>query len=162
MYKEYTSWLASKVGCDTKGYQRVIKALWSTPYYFDTTVPFEDNTVNNALDLRGEYFAIEPCTEDFESCPVSMLEVMVCLAVDYYRFIGEESEHYYFENMIIDSGIWNGREVDANAINTVNFRLYDKYGRGGMFPLMYVPPALKDWDSTKTCLWRQINAYYCQ
>lgn len=168
----YLEWVLNEIGFHNYGtvngcsFHGVIEALWNIPYRLDPMVPLEENVVENAFNLRHEYFG-ETIPDGLVE-PVSNLEVMVDLARRYYRFSGEFSPYVYFVDMLCETNLleyddnsFNAIEV-AKIIDIINYRRYDELGYGGLFPIKNLGDHVitRTYDARLTDLWRQMNMYW--
>lgn len=166
--KYYRDWLMNQLCCEEGSfypmgingvsYQRVVEALWDTPYIFAENIRFEDNTVHNAEDLRSQFFGAGPYPEE----PITVLEVLVDLCIRYYRFEGEKYPGKYFMDIICDMGLViydDNHYVEDEVrflIDMANTRAYDKNGIGGFFPVHAEYDHIK-YDARTSDLWTQIK-----
>ena len=162
---KYLRWLCSIV--EMTDYEAVIRYLYHTPYNFDSSIKYEDNTVENARNLRREFYGGKSVADEEE---VNLLEVMVDLCRRYYRFTGECTPAYYFRDMLHNIGVYKfcddgfiPVEITA-AIDIINKRFYDQTGAGSLFPLSdnMIKKFVEEgtYDATVTDLWRQMNVYW--
>jgi hypothetical protein len=151
-------------------YKAVVDYLYHKPYIFDSSIKYEDNTVENARNLRREFYG---GNTDADEEVVNLLEVMVDLCRRYYRFTGEYTPAYYFRDMMYNLGVYTYVVNSENdfvplelkaAIDIVNNRFYDQTGAGSLFPLSddIIKKFIKDgtYDATITDLWKQMNVYW--
>lgn len=165
----YLEWLLNRVGIiafcpsDSSRFEGLMMALSCTPYYFDGSIKFEENTVVNAMDSRV-YFYESVLHKECPTQTVSLLEVMVETAVRYANFSGMENPGYYFIVMLEESGLikFDDLHYDSDAVHeiimTANRRLYGTDGVGGFFPITL---GVSTYNAARTDFWKQMCTYWC-
>jgi hypothetical protein len=161
----YFIWLYSQVG-DIKDrnrsrtYWNLLAQLHSIEFVW--LVPNDDNRAEDGRALREEWaneYGIS-LTSSSRSRGCSFFEMLIALSRR-AAFEADGHAETWFWHFINNLGLskytdrypYNEAEVDAR-IHTVNYREYDRNGRGGLFPMRY---AYKDQRHVE--IWYQMNAY---
>lgn len=161
----YLTWLYSQVGdVKVRNKSRTYWDLLSQMYdkTFVWLVPNDDNRVQDGLDLRNEWVALNDIRVDHEwmirDC--SFLEIVISLSRR-LAFEGEGHPPVWFWHLLGNLGLqectdrskYNQEWVDE-VLDTVIQRTYEPNGRGGLFPLRYPKH-----DQREVELWYQMNEY---
>lgn len=166
--ERYLSWLYSQVASvktrvRARTYWKLFRQLQET--IFVAIVPFDDNRISDARDLRYEYLAEaenETGDPDWTRSPVSMLEVLIVLSRQ-LAFEMDDPVALWFWHLIemMELEQFNDREYDDHAqeaidstLDRIIWRRYGPDGRGGLFPLRNPRQ-----DQREVELWYQLNAY---
>lgn len=161
----YLTWLYSQVG-DVKvrntseTYWNLFRQMQETEFVW--FVPNDDNRVEDGRALRYEWVMevnVLPDRKWWES-GCSFLEMLIGLSRR-LAFEGDGHPHVWFWHLIENLGLqsctdhepYDYNEVDER-LNAVTWRTYDRFGRGGLFPLRR---ARKDQRNVE--LWYQMSAY---
>ena len=166
--ERYLSWLCSQVAnvktrARVRSHRKLFEQMHET--IFVAIVPFDENRVADAHDLRYEFLdQAEDEQGDLEwmRSPCSMLELFVILSRQ-LAFEMDDPVTLWFWHLIetLDLEQFNDRKYDdyaqeaiARTLDRVIWRQYKPDGHGGLFPLRN--PKL---DQRRLELWYQLNAY---
>lgn len=158
---EYYLWLTKKIDIPNgKSYLDLFEIMHNTEFVW--TVPKDDNRVQDAIDLRGEFLDIRGGGE-LVLGGATCLEVVVSLSrrLAFIADGGHRSAQwawtllknlrlYKFSDPLTPQRVERVNEILYNLI----WRGYHADGRGGFFPLRN-----PDVDQTKIEIWHQLNAY---
>jgi hypothetical protein len=164
----YLNWLTNQVSrsrsrAKVRNHRKLFQQLQDT--IFVAVVPFDDNRIADARDLRYEYLAEtedEAGDPDWTRSPASMLEVLIVLSRA-LAFEMDDPVTPWFWHLIetLELERFNDREYDnhaqeaiAETLDRVIWRRYAADGSGGLFPLRR-----PERDQRKVELWYQLNAY---
>ena len=151
----YFEWLYDKIGNtvwrnETQTYFLLAEVLMNNP--FEALVDFDENRAIDGVTLRDEfvdeYGSWEGSNLPFEPC--SMLEMLIALARRLHYemdgfMVGEVPDMFWqmmrncgldvlTDNVANQSPVYFQREAER-IIDTINHRLYERNGYGGLFPL---------------------------
>lgn len=163
----YLAWLYSQVGArsvketdPSRTHWKLLRQLYETEFVY--LIPNDDNRAADGLDLRYEWAdtTSAPVTQQWLDRGCSFLEMLIALSRR-LAFEGDGHPHIWFWHLLTninltrcnDRSNFDSREVDE-IVETVIWRLYDRNGRGGLFPLKRARR-----DQRKLELWSQMNAY---
>lgn len=147
IYEDYLDWLSGMVDMNSPLYSDLMQQLLDTP--FEVVLERDNNRVSDGKALRYEFGDAFMVGEDYileylDSCPVSVLEVMVALAIRMERMmydfkIGDRTG-FWFREMLKSLEILNndgdligGKRHVSHVLNRFLTRNYDESGRGGLF-----------------------------
>lgn len=166
--ERYLSWLYGqivtvKTRARVRNHRKLFKQMHET--IFVAIVPYDENRVADARDLRYEFLAEaedEQGDLDWMRSPCSMLELFMILSRQ-LAFEMDDPVVPWFWHLIetLDLEQFNDREYDdhaqeaiARTLDRVIWRQYEPNGHGGLFPLRN-----PERDQRKVELWYQLNAY---
>jgi hypothetical protein len=158
---EYYIWLTQKIDIPNgKKYLDLFERMHNVEFVW--TVPNDDNRVQDAIDLRGQFLEIRGGGE-LELGGATCLEVVVALSRR-VAFIasGNGHSHQWAWTLLKNLGLHRFSDpLTPEKMNRVDHILHDLVwrdyhpdGRGGFFPLQN-----PDVDQTKVEIWYQLNAY---
>ena len=157
--ERYYNWLCKQViieGKDHKDYDGLFRHLHAKDFVW--IVPNDDNRIGDVYEMRREFWGEGNRVPKHE---VSMLEVIVALSRRLEFIAGGEKEIWagqLLKNTGLDKmydpvGTVKTQRIEA-IIEALIWRLYDRDGTGGFFPLRNPKE-----DQTKVEIWYQMNAY---
>lgn len=164
----YLSWLYSQVGnvktrIKSRTHWSLMRQLHKT--IFVALVPFDENRLEDAIDLRYEFLAEaedEQGDPDWTRSPCSMLELLIVLSRQ-LAFEADDKISVWFWHLVEILGLERFNDQNYNqkaeetvekALDVVIWRTFDPDGKGGLFPLRNPKR-----DQRKVELWYQLNAY---
>ena len=169
--EDYFIWLYSQVGVvklknPARTHWALLRQLYTIEFVW--LIPNDDNRVDDAYDLRGEfldgYEGREDVDEDWQSLGTSVLEVLIALARRLSFFTDIDPHEWFWElleNIDIGMAHTNDQHYNHNtkmavddAVERVIWRTYAPDGRGGLFPLENPHQ-----DQRRVELWYQMSAY---
>jgi hypothetical protein len=164
----YFSWLYSQVESvsvadPSKTYWEILKQLYSTEFLW--IIPNDDNRAEDGKALRHEFISKEGLVDvDYHWMELgcSMLELMIGLSrVLSFQADGEASN--WFWELMENLGLERFNDNTFIPVEDVNeilmgviWRIYNRDGRGGLFPLRKAREDQRDVE-----LWYQLQ-YYIQ
>lgn len=163
----YLAWLYQQVGARSVKEQDPSRTHWRLlrQLYLTEFVWILDRDENRAEDGRALRYEWDDevkihVDQDWMMRGCSFLEMLIALSRR-LAFEGDGHPHLWFWHLIgnidltrfTDDSNFDPRVVDE-IVDTVNLRLYDRHGRGGLFPLRRVRR-----DQRNAELWYQMNAY---
>ena len=158
---EYYTWLTQHVDIPNgKKYLDLFERMHNLEFVW--TVPNDDNRVQDAIDLRGEFLNIYGGGE-LELGGATCLEVLVSLSrkVAFIASGNGHSRQWAWTllrnlrlNKFSDPLTPERMERVDKILHDLVWRDYHADGRGGFFPL-----SNPDVDQTKVEIWYQLNAY---
>lgn len=166
--REYLTWLYSKIDNQRNKNPKWTYWILAEQLYtkeFVWFVPNDDNRNADGIELR-KVFLEETNTEypghQWMYMSSSILELLLGLA-NRLSFLDDRPPSVWFWEMITNLGLLyaNDAEYDINielevdkTLDVFIWRLYNKDGSGGLFPLEHPKK-----DQTKVELWYQMSAY---
>lgn len=169
--EQYFVWLYGQVAEVEKSnpkmtYWNLLKQLYTTEFLY--IVANDENRAEDGIALRGEFVrserlrGVDPL---WMTLNCSMLEMLIALARRLYHEDDGEPRVWFWlllENLEIarfNDQVWVPRAVDLidDVLQGVVFRLYNKNGRGGLFPLKHAEENQRFVE-----LWYQMSAYIQQ
>lgn len=159
----YFDWLLSKVGAEAAGYSNLLRRLHHVEYAWIITG--DDNRAEDVYDLRLTFFRdsfIEAQPDILNNTQKSVLEVLVAFS-NRASFETNMPPEEWFWIMMTNLGLVRfpddlySEEADfevCSILNTFIWRLYDKKGFGGLFPLEYT-----EQDQREVEIWYQFSEY---
>lgn len=166
----YFTWLYGQVGDveiknPSRTYWKMLKHLYTKEFVW--IIPNDDNRIEDGRDLRQEFvddLRLRHIDQDWMGLPCSVLELMIVLSRR-LAFEAEGEPCDWFWELIHNLGLdkYNDAirlpESDVEddieeTLDQVIFRVYDRRGRGGFFPLRRGCPDQRDVE-----LWYQLSAY---
>lgn len=166
--EEYFTWLYSQV-CNLnvknpkKTYWCLCEQLYTKEFLW--FIPNDDNRSKEGIELRKEFLQ-ETGTEypghDWMNMSCSMFELLIGLSKRLSFLDDREPKIWFWElvdNINLSYANDNIYNVDVEThvdevLNNVIWRLYNKNGSGGLFPLRHAQE-----DQRKIELWYQLSAY---
>ena len=162
---EYFSWLKSCVETNSIDISKYNHLLW---YLFNREftwiIPNDSNRAYDAMELRFQFENGMDCSE-IDGRPISVLEVLIRLAVDWeheitYDFRKGDRSSMWFWIMIDNLGLLNYPDNHFNEdkveeiIDIWTTRKFSKTGDGSIFPV-------KNWgsDQRELEIWMQLQNY---
>lgn len=154
--ESYLPWLTSQVHNDGS-YNDLFDQMHQKEFVW--FVSNDDNRLEDALDVRNEYFGSG--RGPHLDVGISVLEVLIGLSRRMAFIAGGEAQHWAWQ-LLENLGLTRYRDpvgpikyerIDA-ILEDLIWRNYEPDGRGGFFPLND-----PDTDQTKIELWYQMNAY---
>jgi hypothetical protein len=163
---DYYQWLISQIQIGTKrDYVGLFEIMHNTEFAW--FIPNDGNRVGDGKELRKDYFRYEldSIYEDglLDIEYVSFLEVLIGLSKRLAWGMSDQGNEPYWAwrliknlslNKMSDPITIGKREIINETLYNVIWRQYDRYGRGGFFPLEHT---IK--DQTKIEIWYQMQEY---
>lgn len=168
---EYFDWICDQIKVEeqTLHWYEVLWVMANTDFY--AINPMDENRIEDALDLRMEYWADRSKMKNVEYEPASVLEVLVALARRGERDIMHDPDYgdrssVWFWIMVENLGLCKfagygtldspkmRNELDEILRNFVD-RRYDRAGNGAIFR-----SRSDTVDMRKEELWRQMNYFF--
>lgn len=163
----YMTWLYQQFAVvsnknPARSYWELTEQIYTIP--FKWTVPNDDNRAEDGVELRDEFIAeceVDNVGIQWRQRECSFLEMLIALARrTSYNAMGTPAE--WFGKFLKNLGIcFSDREYDVDAAievnlaaDRINYRQYDRTGRGGIFPLDQPRQ-----DQREVELWYQASAY---
>lgn len=163
----YFVWLYNQVGDSeiknpSRTYWRMLKQLYTKEFVW--IIPNDDNRIADGKDLRQEFAdkaKLKNVDETWMRFGCSMLELIVALSRR-LSFEAEGEPRDWFWHLIENIGLggYNDNrltymnEFVDDVLERLIWRMYDRSGRGGLFPLRDPQE-----DQRKVELWYQLSAY---
>lgn len=166
--EEYFTWLYSKVNSleitnPRRSYWKLCQQLYTKEFLW--FVPNDDNRSEEGIGLRKEFLQ-ETGTDypghEWMRMSCSMLELLIGLSRR-LAFLDERAPQVWFWELIdninlsyANDSFYSNKVYDHvdEVLNNVIWRLYNKNGSGGLFPLRRTNE-----DQRKVELWYQLSAY---
>lgn len=164
--QEYFQWLTDLVQINEPDHSYFLLAKTLHDYVFSAKVPMDENRAEDGLKLRQIFQDENMCVLDLYS-PCTILELLIGLSfrIDSQMY-GEvtESVSQWFWIMIFNLGLEEfddekyyengGTKAVEEILNAFVNREFDRYGKGGLFPLSKTKE-----DQRKVQIWYQMQAY---
>lgn len=138
----YFEWLCAKVlDRNSRLYTRLLTILHNTE--FVAIVPADRHRVADGVELRQDFMRESYLPRDplWEELPCSVLELLIAFA-QRAEFLTNLSEKKWFWEMMANLGLDQFRHVSdsdvpiiEDILDTFVSRRYDRFGRGGLFPM---------------------------
>lgn len=164
--ERYFRWLCSqvvnvKLKNPSRTYWTLLKQLHTKEFVW--IIPNDDNRLEDGRYLRYEFVndnGIEDVDPEWMHLGCSMLEMLIGLARRLY-FEDDRPVDEWFWQMLENLGLreftdrtrYTEQDVE-DVIDCVIWRLYDKNGRGGLFPLRHAHE-----DQREVEIWYQMSEY---
>jgi hypothetical protein len=158
----YFNWLCAKVNrvevpTPSLTYVKLLRKLFNTEFVW--IVSGDDNRVEDGLELRDE-FVVETGLEEHSEAPFfdlgcSVLEMLIAFSRRAEFNAGETPQFWFWlmmDNLEIsfaNDSAYREAPVDRRLYNFI-WRLYNKNGQGGLFPLQLAPE-----DQKQVEIWYQ-------
>jgi len=157
---DYFNWLISQIEVPSRGntYNDLFAKMHATEFVWILTG--DDNRLQDAVDVRFEFLQ-KRRNDPLADRPVSMLEVLIALSRR-VAWIANHSPNYWAWQLIKNLRLHKAsdpltsrkEETVENALEILIWRMYERDGQGGFFPLKYPTE-----DQTKKEIWDQMNLY---
>jgi hypothetical protein len=159
----YLSWLHAQVAdvrdrASSRSYRKLFKQLFSTEFIW--TLPHDENRAVDGLALRDEWMSQMGTHPDphWLALGCSFLEMLIGLARR-LAFDQGETPEYWFWHFLSNLGLSNQltEEEVQERVDRAIYRLYDRNGHGGLFPLQRARR-----DQRRVEIWYQFHEYLLQ
>lgn len=158
---DYFDWLTAQIDIPprkNRTYHELLVAMYNKEFVW--ILSGDDNRLQDALDVRHEFLGRNR-RDPLNNQPVSILEVIIALSRRVTWIANRTPEKWAWE-LIKNLGLHkasdplSGRKVEdvENTLECLVWRMYERDGTGGFFPLQYPIE-----DQTKKEIWDQMNAY---
>lgn len=161
----YFNWLCAKVirvdhPTPSLTYWNLFRQLHNTEFAW--ILSGDDNRAEDGVELRTEFLTLTryPYHEGWESIGCSVFEMLIAFACRAQFNAGETQQYWFWEflNNLGLSAANDASEMPESDIDEILYtfiwRLYDKRGRGGMFPM-----DKSRQDQRKVEIWYQFCEY---
>ena len=157
----YFGWLCAKVLTTRPPvYDDLLRILYCTEFVY--VHPMDRNRAEDGMEQRRYFLqaAFTKGTDEFLNYPCSVLEMLVAFAERACFQTDQSTIHWFWifmNNLNLDEyrRVSNAdKPVIEEILNVFMWRLYDPYGRGGLFPMRRTHN-----DQRKVELWYQFFEY---
>lgn len=168
-YSSYLSWLKSIVMKEDEEYDKLLILLDSISFIY--IIERDQNRIQDGIDLRKSYEQEHGQIIDIQNDGIhteqscSVLEVMVAIAkrcedtIMYDNSYGDRTYIWFHEMLDSMELLWMtddnfNKQYALSKVNIMTNRLYDYYGHGGLFTVMF---PTKDMRTIE--IWDQMHEY---